>query len=70
MRGLENRIALSIRYAEAESMAERGGIDLRLEQAAWRGLVELWRNIRDDVATIERIDRNQRRLVDTTGRAR
>ena len=36
------KLALLIRWSEAESLVNRGGTNIGLEQLAWRGMEMLW----------------------------
>lgn len=50
---MSDRLALLMRMAEAESIAERGGIEHDVNQAAWRALEDLFRELREDVHTLQ-----------------
>ena len=46
--------ALLARHAEAESLADRGGTTIELEQDAWRGVEALARQAREDLKKLFR----------------
>lgn len=63
-RSLDN-LALLAYWAQAESIADRGGTNIELEHGAWRALERIAREVREDIeilwGTVDETNRQLRR---------